>query len=310
MQKQFRFFLMGFLVTNTSLIFGRERIIKAEPVKPVSEVELQQQQAEFVEPKWRKNSDKRTIFKPFKQLTIPELEYNLKVYLRRNLSGDKDSATRYLERLITKYSDFAKIRDARMQLADLYFELGNYERAGTVYTEYFAAYPGHKKAEHALWRSIVAKHKSLGACDQDNSVTQEVLELAETYLKNSSYKKYRKQLLELMLGCKTQLFESEIQVIENYFKQGRLTAVERRLNQLQAHKLIAEIPQAQARLNRLFNLLEQAKEGKNPIKLLKGSRVTVKRKPVVTVQDSAPAGAPATPIFQPKLKTIDYARQF
>ena len=180
MSKQIKLILL--LVLSSQIAFGRRAAnLHLEKLAPVNEIELKEQQAKFVAPKWRKNADKRTISKPFRALTIPELEYNLKVYLRRNQGGDKESAINYLERLIAKYGDFAKIRDARLQLADLYFDRSNFTKAGEIYAEYFEAYPGHIKAEYALWRSILAKSKEMGACDQDNTVTSDIIELGQKY---------------------------------------------------------------------------------------------------------------------------------
>lgn len=194
-----------------------------------------------------------------------ELKNNFTIYLEL---GNDDLAVKYLEALIAKINDFAQIRDLRLQLADLYFKNAQYLKSGSIYTEYYESYPGHTQAEYALSQAIVAKFKQVGACDQDNVITNEILDLAKSYLKNKSYQKYRKTVLELFESCNNQLFEAEVNVFEHYFRQGYLVSAQRRIDYM-TEKFLPKMPELKERLDSLQNLVNQAKAGKNPLKLLK-----------------------------------------
>lgn len=194
-----------------------------------------------------------------------ELRNNLAIYLEM---GNDDLAVKYLEALIAKINDFAQIRDLRLQLADLYFKNEQYLKAGSIYTEYYESYPGYTKAEYALSQAIAAKFKQMGACDQDNVITHEILELASRYLQNKSYKKYRQTVLGLFETCNNQLFEAEVNVFEHYFRQGYVVSAQRRLDYM-TEKILPKMPQVKGRIEALQNLVNQAKLGKNPLKLLK-----------------------------------------
>lgn len=194
-----------------------------------------------------------------------ELRNNLAIYLEL---GHDDLAVKYLEALIAKINDFAQIRDLRLQLADLYFKNGQYVKAGSIYTEYYESYPGHIKAEYALSQAIAAKFKQMGACDQDNVVTNEILDLSKSYLQNKSYKKYRKKVLECFDSCNNQLFEAEVKVFEHYFRQGCLVAAQMRIDYMK-DKVLPKMPEIKDRIEELQDLVNQAKSGKNPLKLLK-----------------------------------------
>lgn len=205
------------------------------------------------------------ISKPIRDQNVSELKNNFTIYLQ--LDNDH-LAVKYLEALIAKLDDFAQIRDFRLQLADLYFKNEQYLKAGSIYLEYYESYPGYIQAEYALSQAILAKFKQMGACDQDNVVTNEVLELSQKYLQNKSYKKYRTKILELFESCNNQLFEAEVHIFEHYFRQGYLVAAQRRLDYMR-DKIMPKMTHIKDRLQAMQGLIDQAKAGKNPLKLLK-----------------------------------------
>lgn len=218
--------------------------------------------------KTRRNTGPKLISKSFREMTLSELEHNIEIYRKR---GKKDTMVRYLEKAIPKYTDFAKIRDARLELADLYFDLGRHDKAGSIYTEYYEAYPGYTKAEYALVRAIMSQYKQVGACDQDNLLTKEVLDLSKKYLENKSYKKYRKYISELLNSCNQQLFDAEVKVFEYYFRRGNVVAAERRIKHIEDSKSFDKVVGAKQKVHVLKSLVKQAKAGKNPTKILRGA---------------------------------------
>ena len=211
------------------------------------------------------------ITKSIRNQNVAELGHNLKIYLRPKTSRDYFMIVKYLEALINKSTDPLQIRDYRLQLADVYYETEKYAKAGSVYTQYYESYPGYHRAEYALFQAIMAKFKQIGACDQDNTITNEILELSQQYLQNKSYEKYQQQVTALFEACNNQTLESEIKVFEHYFRQGLLDSAQRRVDYMR-DKMLDKATNAKDRIQDLQNLLDQAKTGKNTLKLLKKFR--------------------------------------
>lgn len=238
-----------------------EEIIVVKPIKKSRrERRLERQKVEKKETK-----STGLIAKSTREQTIDELKHNLEIYLKYN---NTDLSIKYLEVLIAKLTDFVEIRDTRLQLADLYFKSERYDKAGSVYLEYYEAYPGYMSAEYALYQAILSKYKQVRSCDRDNSITLEVLELSKQYLQNKSYLKYQKEILDMLQVCSNQVLEAEIYVFEHYFKNGYLKAAQRRLDYI-VEKILPKQAQAKKKIDDLQDLLNKAKTGKNPLKLLK-----------------------------------------
>jgi outer membrane protein assembly factor BamD (BamD/ComL family) len=266
---------LAFLLLSPLIFLGRpvlgasvaqkDHITTEDPiiVKKVRKTRKEKKQAK--RQKCRSAVKYKLVSKAIRDQDEFELRNNFAIYLEL---GNDDLAVKYLEALIAKINDFAQIRDLRLQLADLYFKNEQYLKAGSIYTEYYESYPGYTKAEYALSQAIAAKFKQMGACDQDNVITHEILELARSYLQNKSYKKYRQTVLDLFESCNNQLFEAEVIVFEHYFRQGFLVSAQRRLDYMN-EKILPKMPQVKNRIDALQNLVEQAKLGKNPLKLLK-----------------------------------------
>lgn len=238
--------------------------------------------------------------KGLREQTVAELEHNLELYLKVER---RELAVKYLEMLIPKLVDPSKVRDRRLQLADLYFDCERYQKAGSLYDEYYEAYPGHSTAEYALWRAILAKHRQIGACDQDRVTTHEVLALSQRYLQNKAYQKYRTQVADLSAGCDRQLLQGELGVFEHYFRQGYLAAAQRRLDHIN-NSVLPKLNGLNPKMSVLQDLLDQARAGKHPRKLLAGKNIFT----LVLVEPS-PA---MTQVIQvtPVKKTKPYVAQF
>lgn len=246
-------------IKKTDKIVDQDQIV----VKKIRKTRKEKKQERLQ--KCRGSLKYQLVTKAIRDQDESELKNNFTIYLQL---GNDDLAVKYLEALITKIDDFIQIRDLRLQLADLYFKNGQYLKAGSIYVEYYESYPGYIQAEYALSQAIIAKFKQMGECDQDNVVTNEVLELSQRYLQNKSYKKYRQKVLELFESCNNQLFEAEIHVFEHYFRQGYIAAAQRRLDYMR-DKIMPKMPNIKERLETLQSLVDQAKLGKNPLKLLK-----------------------------------------
>ena len=155
--------------------------IKVKPIKKSRREKRQERQL-----KRSKKQEQGLIVKSIREQNEAELRHNLAIYLKYQ---NEDLSIKYLEALIALITDFVEIRDLRLQLADLYFKNERYDKAGSIYTEYYEAYPGYMSAEYALSQAIISKYKQTRDCDQDTSVTLEVIDLSKQCLQNKSYLK-------------------------------------------------------------------------------------------------------------------------
>ena len=83
------------------------------------------------------------------------------------------------------------------------------------------------------------------------------------------------------MACSCQIFESEVQVFEHYFKNGYLKAAQRRVDYMR-EKILSKQPDLKNRIDDLQELINQAQAGKNPLKLLKAyHRLPIKKQEVL-----------------------------
>jgi len=234
-------------------------------IKPIKKSRKQKRKERQRKKQFTNQHSDGLIVKSIREQDVHELKHNLEIYLKYQ---NEELSIKYLEALIALITDFVEMRDLRLQLADLYFKNERYDKAGSVYTEYYEAYPGYMSAEYALSQAIISKYKQTRACDQDTAVTLEVIELSKQYLQNKAYLKYRKQIQDLFQACNSQMFESEVQVFEHYFKHGYLKAAQRRVDYMR-EKMLPKQPDIKSRIDDLQELVNQSLAGKNPLKLLK-----------------------------------------
>lgn len=138
-------------------------------------------------------------------------------------------AATYLEYIITGSTDQMILKDARLELADIQFELGNMEKAANYYSTFVIMYPGSSQCEYAEYKAILCRFYSMMSADRDQSKTKEALSLARAYLENGVYHAYTKQVEDIKSQCLTRLFDSEHAIFDYHIKQGNMNGAKQRL---------------------------------------------------------------------------------
>ena len=129
--------------------------------------------------------------KQLTDLTFEELAQLKDAYLE---NGDKPFAIKCIDRMVIVSSEAQELKDLRIELADLHFDLGNLEQAETVYNDYISFYPGSDLIEYATYKAILSCYYQALESDRDQSKTHQALSLADTFLKHESFEEYAENM--------------------------------------------------------------------------------------------------------------------
>jgi outer membrane protein assembly factor BamD len=133
---------------------------------------------------------------------------------------DWESARQYYRRLIDAFPQSEHQADARIAVADSYFEeggTGNYVLAVSAYREFLTLYPQHPKSDYAQFRAAESYFKQKNSPDRDQTATEQALEeyqrLLDVYTESPWVEPAREKIRE----CRQTLARSDFQV--GYFYQ-------------------------------------------------------------------------------------------
>jgi outer membrane protein assembly factor BamD len=133
---------------------------------------------------------------------------------------DWDSARQYFRRLVDAFPQSPHQPDARIGLADSYFEqggAGNYVLAVSAYREFLTLYPQHPRSDYAQFRAGEAYFRQKNSPDRDQTATMQALEEYERLLDVYPQSQWVEKTRERIHECRQMLARSHYQV--GYFYQ-------------------------------------------------------------------------------------------
>jgi outer membrane assembly lipoprotein YfiO len=133
---------------------------------------------------------------------------------------DWESARKYFKRLIDAFPQSQHQPDARIALADSYFEeggTGNYVLAVSSYRDFLTLYPQHPRADYAQFRAGESYFKQRNSPDRDQTQTKQALEEYERLLDVYPQSSFVEQTRERIKTCRQALARAHHQV--GYFYQ-------------------------------------------------------------------------------------------
>jgi outer membrane assembly lipoprotein YfiO len=128
---------------------------------------------------------------------------------------DWESARQYFRRLIDAFPQSEHQADARIALADSYFEeggVGNYVLAVSSYREFLTLYPQHPKSDYAQFRCAESYFKQKNTPDRDQTATDQALEEYQRLLDVYPQSTYVEQTRERIRECRQVLARADFQV--------------------------------------------------------------------------------------------------
>jgi outer membrane assembly lipoprotein YfiO len=146
---------------------------------------------------------------------------------------DIPSALRYLEKMLPMSPTPEERRTDMLELADLYFDNGDLEKAGKLYTDFTHLYSGNSSVEYASYKSVLCSFYNTLASDRDQTRTKETIERGEKFLKRSRvFTTYAPEVEKIVTTCRNKLFDHEVGIFTFYLNRGRYTSAETRLKNI------------------------------------------------------------------------------
>ena len=75
-------------------------------------------------------------------------------------------AIKYLQKMLALATDVQEIALIMIELADVYFDVGNLVKAGILYEEFSRLYPGNSRVEYAAYKSVLCSFYSMLSSDE------------------------------------------------------------------------------------------------------------------------------------------------
>jgi outer membrane protein assembly factor BamD len=133
---------------------------------------------------------------------------------------DWSSARKYFKRLIDAFPQSQHQPEARIALADSYFDeggTGNWILAVSSYREFLTLYPQHPRADYAQFRAAECYFKQMNSPDRDQTATHQALDEYSRLLEIYPQSQYVETARERITECRQRLARSNYLV--GYFYQ-------------------------------------------------------------------------------------------
>lgn len=234
--------LSTFLLTMIASFISHCPLAAQEEIHPVVEqkfdVELPRE-TETVSRKKRMRKPKNKEKKEKKISTYMDMEYEQLIAAKdkQKAQGNPSAVIKYLDQLLKLSTDVAQISQHLIELADTFFDDGQFAKAAHIYTQYCTMYPGSDRQEYALYRSIASSFACILAIDRDQTKTEETLGLTEVFLIQEHFKQYRDEVVQIQNQCYEQLAASECNICSYYLTTGKTRAAEKRISQIRSYWL-------------------------------------------------------------------------
>ncbi len=167
------------------------------------------------------------IRRAFESLSLDELAAKKKEHIANN---EKELAIKYVERMMTLTQDQAMLRDLRLELAHLYFDLENYEKAAKGFEEFNQQYPGSPKYEYVAFKAIESLYKQMPDAKRDQTITRDAVTKAKHFLDDVNNQIFRPQVQQMLYQLYERLFEAETIIFEFYISQNKFGCAQKRLD--------------------------------------------------------------------------------
>ena len=133
------------------------------------------------------------------------------------------NARQYLKRIVDAFPQSEHQPDARIGLADSYFEeggTGNYVLAVSAYREFLTLYPQHPRSDYAQFRAGESYFKQKNSPDRDQTATEQALEEYQRLLDVYPDSKYVEPARQKIHECRQTLARSHY-LVAYFYQRGR-----------------------------------------------------------------------------------------
>jgi outer membrane assembly lipoprotein YfiO len=178
-------------------------------------------------------NERELLGRPVKDLTADQLRQRLALDREREYTEDAIKVIQQLIALCNDQNDQAEVQQLRLEIADLYFEMGKLKDAAKFYREYVKLYPGSKERDYAEYKKILCNFYAQLQPPRDQTRTAKTVALTTSYLKQESDEQaFRTDIAKIQTACYEDLFEHEKGIFQFYCKQHNFKAAETRLKNI------------------------------------------------------------------------------
>ena len=134
-----------------------------------------------------------------------------------------ENARQYLKRIVDAFPQSEHQAEARVALADSYFEeggTGNYVLAVSSYREFLTLYPQHPRSDYAQFRAAESYFKQKNSPDRDQTATEQALEEYQRLLDVYPDSKFVEQTRQRIHECRQILARSHY-LVAYFYQRGR-----------------------------------------------------------------------------------------
>jgi len=178
----------------------------------------------------RKSSGKKPKRKTARDMTYEELKV---MKDKRIAESNWDGAMIYLERMMKCCDNLSEMATILLDMADVLFNTGLYDKASKIYQELIHLYPGHERIEYALYRAVDCSFKCIFSAERDQTKTEETIKLADEFLaRRDIFSTYVDAVEDIRTQCYQTLTLHDINVCLFYLKRGSVEAARKRLDHI------------------------------------------------------------------------------
>lgn len=158
---------------------------------------------------------------------------------------DRSTAIKYLDRMAKLCPNAQELRIIVLELADLLFEEGKYEKAYLIYDQYVKNYPGNSVDYiRAHYQKIVCSYYQVLDFDRDQTITEKTLELCEQFSETCKNSAYEQEVSTMVVACKKKLAHHELYIAQQYMISNDAIAVSKRLAHVRdAYLMVPDVEQ-------------------------------------------------------------------
>ena len=176
--------------------------------------------------------------------------------------GNKELVLKIFHFLMTVSIDQDALKAYKLDLADYHYSLKDFEKAATIYEEFFILYPGSPEVEYSQYKAILCWFFLSLAPEKDQSFTHKTIMLIDDFLRKAKQAKYIDEAKSIKKKCRQKLFEHEAHVFEHYIKQNKSTSAQKRLDYIKEQ--FTDIDNINNYSNYLEKMLKLSQDPKRP----------------------------------------------
>ncbi len=150
--------------------------------------------------------------------------------------GYPERAVKCYERMLVLSKDPIQLNTIRIEMADRFFETGDFHKASKLYLNFLQFYPGSDKREYVEYKAILSHFYITLSSDRDQTETKTTLALTQLFLEHASiYKEYVQDVKDIQRQCYEKLVGSEMNICAFHLRHGNTKGAEQRLAYINEH---------------------------------------------------------------------------